>query len=145
MLVQHLCYRIECDCSHSILILAMTRLLEGRAGSVRRYSKRIDDCKRPSSIHVYSTNLNWSWAGAGAIRVRTPRTVATPFSKLLRLDSYSSPGLPEKEFRSLFTKCRSCECIMTHKAFSFHECPGRAEWKRQIVTLHTDPLNCKAM
>jgi hypothetical protein len=42
--------------------------------------------------------------------------------KLIRLDSFSQPGLPEAEFFDLFTMCRQCRWAMTRSAFHHHRC-----------------------
>jgi hypothetical protein len=41
---------------------------------------------------------------------------------LLKLDSYSRPGLSRVEFRRLFVKCDRCELVMTHRVMPQHNC-----------------------
>lgn len=59
-----------------------------------------------------------------------------PFAKLIRLDSMVQPGLPEVEFRDLFTMCRQCRWVMTQKSFRYHECNLGEE--QNIIDLTVD-------
>lgn len=43
------------------------------------------------------------------------------FSRLLKLDDYHHPGLNDREFKALFTKC-NCGLNMTTDAYEHHEC-----------------------
>jgi hypothetical protein len=60
---------------------------------------------------------------ARGIRSSAPFASESPFLKLIRLDSYSQPGLPEGDFYKLFTKCQQCRWVMTRAAFKHHNCP----------------------
>lgn len=41
---------------------------------------------------------------------------------LMRLDSFSGPGLSEAQFRSLFLKCRTCQMYVTRRTADYHTC-----------------------
>jgi hypothetical protein len=73
----------------------------------------------------------------GDIPMRNPlaRMEETTWDKLLRLDSTRRPGLPEKEFKALFTQCRCCHWIMTAETFQHHECALDVRW---IIDLSGD-------
>ncbi|KAG0693481.1 hypothetical protein DFH29DRAFT_881418 [Suillus ampliporus] len=47
------------------------------------------------------------------------------FEKLLKLDSFTQPGLTADEFRSFLTQCNGCELIMTRRIFERHCCVGK--------------------
>lgn len=49
------------------------------------------------------------------------------FDRLLKLDSFSRPGLTEDQFRHFLTRCRGCELIMTRRMFEHHDCVGKVE------------------
>ncbi|OAX32109.1 hypothetical protein K503DRAFT_787415 [Rhizopogon vinicolor AM-OR11-026] len=49
------------------------------------------------------------------------------FDRLLRLDSFTRPGLTEDEFHGFLTRCNGCELIMTRRMFECHNCVGKAE------------------
>jgi hypothetical protein len=44
------------------------------------------------------------------------------FNLILRLDSYTDPGLSEAEFQKLFAKCHHCSLFMTRRTISYHDC-----------------------
>jgi hypothetical protein len=46
----------------------------------------------------------------------------TSNKSFLRLDSRSSPGLPERDFQKLFAKCRACGAVMTRRVTVHHRC-----------------------
>jgi hypothetical protein len=47
------------------------------------------------------------------------------FDRLLKLDSFTRPGLTEDEFRHFLTRCWGCELIMTRRVFERHDCVGK--------------------
>lgn len=50
------------------------------------------------------------------------------------------PGLPELEFRDLFTMCRRCRWVMTRETFRYHQCdPREAEVGKDVIDLTVDP------
>ncbi|KAG1848814.1 hypothetical protein C8R48DRAFT_677193 [Suillus tomentosus] len=46
------------------------------------------------------------------------------FDKLLKLDSFSRPGLTQAEFHHFLTRCNGCDLIMTRRMFERHDCVG---------------------
>jgi hypothetical protein len=54
------------------------------------------------------------------------KTHDTPLDKLLKLDSFTKPGLTAVEFRRFLTQCISCQLIMTRRTFERHNCIGEA-------------------
>lgn len=77
-------------------------------------------------------------AKARGIRRRAPLAVEdSPVSKLIRLNSFIFPGLPEEEFQALFTKCRECHWIMTRRAFIYHSCQSVVP-TAQVIDLTMD-------
>jgi hypothetical protein len=62
-----------------------------------------------------------------AIKAHEPpiRSAETAVDRLLKLDSWTSPGLTEADFRGLFAKCR-CGLVMTRRVFQNHVCVAPA-------------------
>jgi hypothetical protein len=52
---------------------------------------------------------------------RPPRCFETVLDRLLRLDSWTRPGLSGPEFNRLFAQCR-CGLVMTRRVFRNHIC-----------------------
>jgi hypothetical protein len=50
-----------------------------------------------------------------------PDKKRTVYDQLMKLYTWTKPGLTEEEFRELFVKCE-CGLIMTVKVFDDHEC-----------------------
>ena len=65
---------------------------------------------------------------------RPVRRSETVLDRLLRLDSWSRPGLSEPEFNRLFATCR-CGLVMTRRVFTNHICAMAevAGWNQPIV------------
>jgi hypothetical protein len=63
------------------------------------------------------------------IRTRQLRRNEThkTFDRLLKLDSFTRPGITEDEFRGFLTRCNDCELIMTRRMFEHHNCIGKVE------------------
>ena len=61
-----------------------------------------------------------------------------PFSKLLKLDSFVKPGLTQKEFEGLLTRCQHCKLIMTKRRIDSHECMGTVMKMRVVIDLTQD-------
>jgi hypothetical protein len=52
-----------------------------------------------------------------------PRShIETEFSLILRLDSFTDPGISEAQFRGLFSKCHFCNLYMTRRTANYHDC-----------------------
>lgn len=49
----------------------------------------------------------------------------TVLDRLLKLDSYTQPGLLEADFMALFSRC-TCGLFMTRRVFDNHECAKKA-------------------
>jgi hypothetical protein len=49
-------------------------------------------------------------------------STAETLDRLLKLDSWASPGLTEVDFRKLFVKCRHCGLVTTRRVFKDHIC-----------------------
>ncbi|KAG2057434.1 hypothetical protein BDR06DRAFT_969244 [Suillus hirtellus] len=64
---------------------------------------------------------------ADVIQRRQPRRndTHTTFEKLMKLDSFTQPGLMQREFCHFLTRCNCCELVMTRRMFERHECIGR--------------------
>jgi len=60
-------------------------------------------------------------------RHRQRNEAQTSFDRLLRLDSFTRPGLTEDEFRGFLTQCNGCELIMTRRMFERHNCVGKVK------------------
>ena len=64
----------------------------------------------------------------------------TAFDRLLRLDSWTRPGLSEAEFNRLFAKCH-CGLVMTRRVFRNHICAMAAAAARNppvVIDLTSD-------
>ena len=70
--------------------------------------------------------------------MQDPCTGVPPCEKLLRLDSVTRPGLPEADFRALFTICSHCRWIMTTDAFQFHQCLLAIPFHPVVIDLTRD-------
>jgi len=62
--------------------------------------------------------------------------------RLLKLDSWATPGLSEPEFRKLFSKC-VCGLVMTRRVYQQHICAVAAATvqvrkRRAIIDLTSD-------
>lgn len=59
-------------------------------------------------------------------RQRQRNKTQDAFDRLLKLDSFTQPGLTEAEFRRFLTRCNDCRLIMTRRTFERHHCTGEA-------------------
>jgi hypothetical protein len=57
---------------------------------------------------------------------RLQRNKTHTLDRLLKLDSFTQPGLTEAEFRRFLTQCNDCQLIMTRRTFERHNCIGEA-------------------
>ena len=58
----------------------------------------------------------------GFIEPPPMRRRTVDWRKFSQLDCMRHPGLPEDEFRDLFSKCGVCGLITTRQVFSLHDC-----------------------
>ena len=49
----------------------------------------------------------------------------TDWRKIIKLDCSECPGLSEKEFFGLFTKCNACRLVVACQVFHCHHCSCR--------------------
>jgi hypothetical protein len=62
----------------------------------------------------------------------------TVSSLLMKLNEVFSPGLPESIFLNIFTRCRSCNDIMTKRVFRYHTCFGKTPLPADLIDLILD-------
>ncbi|KAG2049881.1 hypothetical protein BDR06DRAFT_1011811 [Suillus hirtellus] len=92
------------------------------------------DEARPREI----TFLNWNDIKLADVMTRRRNRTYEVFDRLLKLDSFTRPGLTEGEFRHFLTRCNGCELIMTRRMFELHNCVGRAEADTEVIDLTTE-------
>ncbi|KAG1876146.1 hypothetical protein C8R48DRAFT_768991 [Suillus tomentosus] len=99
--------------------------LHGSIGlPIKCYPRRRPDEARPLDVVFVDGN---DIELADVIQRRQPRRndTHTTFEKLMKLDSFTRPGLTQGEFRRFLTRCNCCELVMTRRMFERHECVGR--------------------
>ncbi|KAG1842300.1 hypothetical protein C8R48DRAFT_679051 [Suillus tomentosus] len=105
---------------------------------IRRYPKRSSDQPRPREVAFLDGNDIKLVDVMQRRQLRQDETHKT-FDRLLRLDSFSRPGLTEEEFRHFLTRCYGCELIMTRRIFERHTCLGKVEMGEvEIIDLTTE-------
>jgi hypothetical protein len=58
-----------------------------------------------------------------ALQTFDPCTLVSYMSLRSKLDAYCEAGIPEDQFRQLFTQCLNCHKFMTYRTQEYHECP----------------------
>ncbi|KAG2744886.1 hypothetical protein P692DRAFT_20850060 [Suillus brevipes Sb2] len=98
---------------------------------VKRYSRRNPDEARPHDImFLDGEDIKLEFIQK---RQRQRNKTHDTFDRLLKLDSFTQPGLTEAEFRRFLTRCNNCQLIMTRRTFERHHCMGQA-WRRDHRT-----------
>ncbi|KAG1761000.1 hypothetical protein EDD22DRAFT_848115 [Suillus occidentalis] len=76
----------------------------------KRYARRGSDQARPREV-VFLDGNDVKPVDVIQRRQDSSNQTHTTFDRLLKLDSFTRPGLTETEFRNFLTKCWGCECL----------------------------------
>ncbi|KAG1759884.1 hypothetical protein EDD22DRAFT_848896 [Suillus occidentalis] len=93
---------------------------------IKRYPRRGSDQPRPREVAFLDGNDIKLVDVMQRRQLRKDETHKT-FDKLLKLDSFSRPGLTDEEFRRFLTQCCGCQLIMTRRMFECHDCLGKED------------------
>ncbi|KAG1835327.1 hypothetical protein DFJ58DRAFT_847452 [Suillus subalutaceus] len=109
---------------------------------VKCYPRRRPDEARPLDIVFVDGNGTYTskLGRVDVIERRQPRgnDTHTMFERLMKLDSFTRPGLTQDEFRRFLTRCNCCKLIMMRHMFERHDCVGQEkEGDVEIIDLTT--------
>jgi len=132
-------------------MVCLERMYARRGLLLKKYSIRSPDTPPPPPVYyVPGSDQRAGYFSAGLSRTsnsRGPlpslltfeqpsRGPETTLDRLMRLDSWARPGLPEADFKRLFAKCR-CGLVMTQRVFKNHICAVAAAPVVIDLTLET--------
>ncbi|KAG1850270.1 hypothetical protein C8R48DRAFT_676787 [Suillus tomentosus] len=120
---------VACCASSKCGYIVFIRQIHSSSGlSIKCYPRCGADEARPREI----TFLNGNDIKLADVMTRRQNRTYEVFDRLLKLDSFTRPGLTEGEFRHFLTRCNGCELIMTRRMFKLHNCVGRAETDTEV-------------
>ncbi|KAG2741805.1 hypothetical protein P692DRAFT_20880194 [Suillus brevipes Sb2] len=91
----------------------------------KHYLRRTSDEARPQEI-VFLDGNDIKLEVIQRRQLRRNQTHQV-FERLMKLDSFSRPGLTEAEFQHFLTRCNGCDLIMTRRMFERHDCVGNTK------------------
>ncbi|KAG2752864.1 hypothetical protein P692DRAFT_20724237 [Suillus brevipes Sb2] len=131
-------YLACCTLSKCGYVVFMEQMHVSPGLPVKHYPRRGSDQPRPREVAFLDGNDIKLVDIMQRRQLRKDETHKT-FDRLLKLDSFSRPGLTDEEFRRFLTQCCGCQLIMTRRMFERHDCLGKEDaGEVEVIDLTTE-------